>query len=141
MVRTFRMRHFPLLILLVLLLAGAGSLSSDVRLVYFNVDRDGNTFSISWKSDTEEDVRSYELYRKTAYAAAFSSIQTFSAHGTGKEYKFTDNQVYKAASEQVDYRLEVVFQNGLRQQIAEKKVNYTPTAIRRTWGSIKAMFQ
>ncbi|MDX1546474.1 MAG: hypothetical protein R3247_05780, partial [Rhodothermales bacterium] len=58
-----------------------------------------------------------------------------------KEYRFVDDQVYKSAAEELDYRLDAVFSNGLRQQVASKKLNYTPTAIRRTWGSIKAMFQ
>ena len=135
------MKQLALLMMLVLLLAGAGLWSSSVKLSYFNVDRQGNSFVIAWNAELETDVRTYELYRKTAYAAAFSSIESMAAHGVGKEYQFKDDQVYKAASEQVDYRLEVVFNNGVRQQIAEKKVNYTPTAIRRTWGSIKAMFQ
>lgn len=129
------------LLILVVVLAGAGLGANTVTLNYFNVERQGNEFTISWKADTEEDVRNYELFRKTSYVASFSAIESFNAHGAGKEYRFKDDQVYKAASEQVDYRLEVVFNNGVRQQLAEKKVNYTPTAIRRTWGSIKAMFQ
>lgn len=129
------------LIIALVVLAGAGLAQSAVKLNYFNVERDGNAFMISWKAELEEDVRSYELYRKTSYAATFTAIHTLNAHGAGKEYQFKDDQVYKAASEQVDYRLEVVLTNGLRQQIAEKPVNYTPTALRRTWGSIKAMFQ
>ena len=135
------MKRFPLLLLLVLLLAGASLWAGSVKLDYFKVDRQGNNFLIAWKAEIEQDVRSYELFRKTSFAADFSSIQVLNAHGVGKEYQFNDDQVYKAASEQVDYRLEVVFTNGLRQQVAERKVNYTPTAIRRTWGSIKAMFQ
>lgn len=135
------MKRFPLLILLVLLLTGAGLWAGSVKLEYFKVDRQGNNFLIAWKAEIEQDVRSYELLRKTSYATEFSSIQVLNAHGIGKEYQFNDDQVYKAASEQVDYRLEAVFTNGLRQQVAERKVNYTPTAIRRTWGSIKAMFQ
>ena len=134
------MRTLSLLILIVVL-TGAGLAASTVTLNYFNVERQGNEFTIAWKADTEEDVRNYELFRKTSYTASFSAIESFNAHGAGKEYRFKDDQVYKAASEQVDYRLEVVFNNGVRQQLAEKKVNYTPTAIRRTWGSIKAMFQ
>ena len=129
------------LLILVVVLAGAGLGANTVTLNYFNVERQGNEFTISWKADTEEDVRNYELFRKTSYVASFSAIESFNAHGAGKEYRFKDDQVYKAASEQVDYRLEVVFNSGVRQQLAEKKVNYTPTAIRRTWGSIKAMFQ
>jgi hypothetical protein len=129
------------LIILLVLLTGAGLSGSNVKLNYFNVDREGNAFAIAWKAEVEEDVRTYELFRKTSYTGSFTMVQAFNAHGIGKEYQFKDDQVYKAASEQVDYRLEVVFSNGIRQQIAEKKVNYTPTAIRRTWGSIKAMFQ
>ena len=129
------------LIILLVVLTGAGLASCTVKLSYFNVEREGNAFIISWKAEIEQDVRSYELYRKTSYATSFSAIHTLNAHGVGKEYKFKDDQVYKSASEQVDYRLEVVLNNGLRQQIAEKPVNYTPTALRRTWVSIKAMFQ
>ena len=135
------MKRLSLFILLVLLLAGAGLWAGSVRLAYFKAERQGNDFLITWKADIEQDVRSYELFRKTSYAADFSSIQSLSAHGVGKEYQFKDDQVYKAASEQVDYRLEAIFTNGLRQQVAERKINYTPTALRRTWGSIKAMFQ
>ena len=135
------MKRLPLLLILVLLLAGAGLGAGSVKLDYFKVDRQGNNFIVTWKAELEQDVRTYELHRKTTYATEFVALQSFSAHGAGKEYQFKDDQVYKSASEQVDYRLEVVFTNGLRQQIAERKVNYTPTAIRRTWGSIKAMFQ
>jgi len=135
------MGRFSRFIVLGFLLTAAGQWAGDVKLDYFNVDREGNDFVISWRANVEQEVRSYELYRKTTYAADFSGVQSFNPHGVGKAYQFKDNQVYKAASEQVDYRLEAVFANGVRQQIAEKKVNYTPTAIRRTWGSIKAMFQ
>lgn len=135
------MKRLLLFLVLVLLLAGAGLWTGAVKLSYFEVSREGNNFLITWKAEIEEDVRTYELFRKTSYAAEFASVQALNAHGIGKEYQFKDDQVYKAASEQVDYRLEAVFTNGVRQNVAERKVNYTPTAIRRTWGSIKAMFQ
>ncbi len=135
------MKRLPLLLVLVLLLAGAAAFSYSVKLSYFTVERQQNDFVLAWQATLEEDVRSYELYRKTSYTADFARIQTFSAHGAGKEYRFKDDQVYKTSSEELDYRLDVVFTNGLRQQVAEKKLNYTPTAVRRTWGSIKAMFQ
>ena len=60
------------LIILLVVLAGAGLASSTIKLSYFNVERDGNAFMISWKAEIEQDVRSYELYRKTSYAAMFS---------------------------------------------------------------------
>ncbi len=124
-----------------LALTGASLLDNTVKLRYFTVEHEDNAFAIAWESEEEQDVASYELYRKTSFAVEFVQIGTADPHGIDKAYTIQDDQVYKAASEQVDYRLEVVFNDGVRQLLAEKKVNYTPTAIRRSWGSIKAMFQ
>jgi hypothetical protein len=138
------MKRLSLLIVLVLLLTGAGTAMQgafSVRLSYFNADPQDNNFVLTWKAEQEEDVRVYELYRKTSYTGAYVKVQGMNGHGVGKEYKYLDNQVYKSSSEEVDYRLDVVYTNGLRQHLAEKRLNYTPTAVRRTWGSIKAMFQ
>ncbi len=135
------MKRFSVLLLLVLLLAGASTMAFNVKLSYFSVERQGNNFVLTWKADLEEDVRAYELYRKTSYTSDFAPVHTITPHGVDKEYRFTDDQVYKSATEELNYRLDAVFTNGLRQQVAERKLNYTPTAVRRTWGSIKAMFQ
>lgn len=138
------MKRIPLLIVLILLLTGAGTVMHSaytVRLTYFKADPQDNNFALAWKAEMEEDVRVYELHRKTSYTGAFVKVHELPGHGVGKEYKYLDTQVYKSTSEEVDYRLDVVYTNGLRQQLAEKRLNYTPTAVRRTWGSIKAMFQ
>lgn len=134
------MRATPfLLAFLTVLLAGFAAFT--VRLEYFEVALQDNDFVVTWEARTEEDAQAYELFRKTAYDEAYELVVSVPSHGTGKEYRFVDDQVYKAASEQVDYRLDVVYTNGLRQQLAERNMNYTPTYVRRTWGSIKAMFQ
>jgi len=136
------MRAFlPLLIVVCLCLTGASKEYSTVTLRYFSVELAGNAFDVSWEAQEEEDVQRYELYRKTSFATEFSQIATRTPHGANIAYRFQDDQVYKSGMDQVDYRLEVVYSSGVRQQLAEKKVNYTPTAIRRSWGSIKAMFQ
>ena len=130
-----------MLIVLLLVVGGASLSAFTVKLKYFKVERQNNDFVLSWEAEQEDDVRSYELYRKTSYTATFSVIKTLTPHGIGKAYTFKDDEVYKVTSEQVDYRLEVVFTNGLRQQVAQEQLNYQATALRRTWGSIKAMFQ
>lgn len=134
------MKRISILIALVLMLTAANMAS--VKLSYFEVNREQNNFVVTWLAELEEDVRSYELYRKTAYVQDFARIAEINQpHGAGKEYIYKDDQVYKVGSELVDYRLEVVFTDGSRQTLAQRNVNYTPTAVRRTWGSIKAMFQ
>ncbi len=113
-----------------------------VKLEYFDVKPEGRDFAIKWQMEVEDEVRIYELTRRTPYSNnQFVAVQTFSAHGVGVPYEFRDDQVYKSASEQLDYRLVAVYENGLREVVITLSMNYTSTAVRRTWGSIKAMFQ
>lgn len=125
-----------------LLLLTAAVMSYGVKVQSFDVTPVGKDFTIRWQTEVEDEVREYEIFRRTPYSNdQFVRVHSARAHGTGKPYVFTDDQVYKAGAEQLDYRLEVVYQNGLREVLALKSLNYTSTAVRRTWGSIKAMFQ
>lgn len=114
-----------------------------VQLNFFKVEKQENNLIISWETLQEESVREYTLYRRTSYTNnQFVAIQkVFTAHGTGKLYRYVDDQVYKSALDKVDYQIEVVYANGLRQVLSTQSINYTSTALRRTWGSLKAMFQ
>lgn len=128
--------------ILTVLLLCAASMGYGVKLQFFEVTAEGRDFAIKWQMEQEQEVREYELSRKTPYTnEQFVKVQAFQAHGTGIPYEFRDDQVYKSAAEQLDYRLEVIYENGLREVIITKSMNYTSTAVRRTWGSIKAMFQ
>ncbi|GMQ81685.1 MAG: hypothetical protein BMS9Abin05_1120 [Rhodothermia bacterium] len=123
-------------------LVGATFLSGGVRLNSFNIQIEGRDFVVTWKVDVEEDVREYELLRKTAMSNdQFVKVFAARPHGTGKDYIYRDTQVYKSGSEQLDYRLDAVYSSGLREILTMKSINYTSTAVRRTWGSLKALFQ
>ncbi len=123
-------------------LVGATFLSGGVRLNFFNIQTEGRDFIVTWNVDVEEDVHEYELLRKTTTSNdQFVKVFTARPHGTGKDYLFRDSQVYKSGSEQLDYRLDAVYSSGLREIITTKSINYTSTAVRRTWGSLKALFQ
>lgn len=109
---------------------------------FFKIDEEGSDLIVSWQTDQEVEVREFELQRMTRFTNnQFVKIQSIEPHGVSKPYIYRDDQVFKASSEQVDYRLEVIYSNGVREQLAREQINYTSTAIRRTWGSIKAMFQ
>ena len=131
--------RIPILFLLALFLAASSFLA--VRLRYFNTEYDAGVITLTWEAESEPDVKTYELYRRSGAADEFSRIAEVAVHGVNTPYVVRDDRVYKSSGAIVDYRLGVVLHNGLRQQIAERKVNYTPTAIPRSWGSIKAMFQ
>ena len=116
--------------------------SGTVQISYFRITEEGNNLVIGWQAREESDVKEYELYRMTRLTNnQFVKVQSIPPHGPNKAYIYRDDQVFKSSSELVDYRLEVVYTDGVREQLARDQVNYTSTAIRRTWGSIKAMFQ
>ncbi len=130
------------IIAVAILLVGAAASADDVRLNFFRIQPEGREFVVSWQADAEQGVQEYELLRKTTMSNdQFVSVFVAPPHGTSKEYQFRDTQVYKSASEQLDYRLDVVYATGVRETLSTKSINYTSTAIRRTWGSLKALFQ
>ena len=135
-------RRFLPLVILLLCAAFGPMMAGDVQMSFFRISEEGNNIIVTWQTQEELEVKEYELYRMTRLTnRQFVKIQSISPHGTDKPYIYRDDQVFKSSSELVDYRLEVVYQNGVREQLAREQVNYTSTAIRRTWGSIKAMFQ
>lgn len=133
------MARISLFILLLLLVAGV-SVAGTVYLDYFRVERDANDFVLTWQANSEEGLRSYEVRRKTSYMTSFDRV-SIQRHGVKKEYRYRDDQVYKSADDNVEYCLDAVLTTGERMELSCKSVTYTATFTRRTWGSIKAMFQ
>lgn len=130
------------LIGLVVLLTGASLLSGRVRLSSFQINEEGRDFVVTWQSELEEGVRQFELMRRTPNSNdQFIRVFEAPAHGPNLVYMFRDTQVFKSGSEKLDYQLEAVYMNGVREVLRTQSVNYTSTAVRRTWGSLKAMFQ
>ena len=101
---------------------------------------------IRWSVSREVEVQKYTLKRKMIHDDSFqflTDINPAAVSGTGHNYEYIDRNVFKstAGSEPVIYELHVDFADGTSRHIGQAEVNYTATAIRRTWGSIKAMFQ
>ena len=135
------MVRFGLVGLLVVCL-GAWAFPGAVELAFFRVATEGNDLVVTWQANREDGVQRYELRRRTpASKGQYVLIEQVAPQGVGKPYRYVDRHVYKQPADEVAYQLWVVFTDGTAQQLAEQAVNYTPTAVRRTWGSIKAMFQ
>lgn len=132
-------RHIGLL-MIALLLCGAAS-AQQARLASHKVEKVQNRVTVTWQTELEQDVEGYELMRKTPTSTNYVALSKLPAHGPNKAYSYTDNELYKEASAMADYQLVVVYRNGVRQTLFTAQVNYTSTGLRRTWGSLKAMFQ
>jgi hypothetical protein len=130
------------LIKLALLVALAGwSMFSSVRLSMFTVDAENSDLIVVWQAQVEEDVQHYTVKRLTRLDHDFVEIARVTALGANKPYVYRDDEIYKTAAETVEYELVAVGSDGSEISLGRRQVAYTPTAVRRTWGSIKAMFQ
>ncbi len=119
--------------------------SAQVVLSSFEARSDGPDVIVSWKASLEDELKDYALERKSRYDTEFKVMTNLNSRGANFKYEWRDRTVYGASqvesNEQVEYRLRITFIDGSTQMVEPIAVDYTPTAVRRTWGSIKAMFQ
>lgn len=138
--------RFSLTYISLFLMAGAAvAMSGGVILTTFTASTDGGAVVVRWQAlpDSEKDVHSYFLERKRDFDHAFEVIgKEFRVNAPGVLYEYRDRDLYKVESNEVVYRLRVQYKGGGSETLnTEIRVDYTSTAVRRTWGSIKAMFQ
>lgn len=111
-------------------------------LSYFHARSDDNEGNIvlSWQSSQEINVKHYVIERKTINGSFFE-IGTVEALGDNSVYTFIDENAYKTTDAIFVYRLKIVDKNGDQAYSWEVTVSYSPSPVKRTWGSIKALFR
>ncbi len=105
---------------------------------------------LSWEVTADQDVDSYIILRQSADQTTRKQIheaETRPGSEARKKYTFDDNTLYKSGSDngqQVTYFLQIKMKGSgqiIEPTNNQAKLTYTSTTVRRTWGSIKAMFQ
>jgi hypothetical protein len=109
-------------------------------------DTSKNEIHLKWIVMENEGVMHYTIKRKMVRDVDFILVNTIESSSMGanpRQYEYIDKNVFRNNSntEPVLYELYVTTTNGNQTLIGQTEVNYSSTAIRRTWGSIKAMFQ
>ena len=112
---------------------------SGFKALRFDVVLDEGVPVVEWAAESEDDLDRYEV-EVSAELGARTRVVEVEPLGAQHPYVFRDDDLYKGA-EVVLYTLYAVLDDGDRQRVGSKQIAYTPTAVRRTWGSIKAMFQ
>ncbi len=127
--------------ILFLLVFVVGVVLAGVVFSRFDARTEGSDIVVSWEASVETDVGEYVLERRTIFDSQFLEMARLKAHGPNIPYTYRDERVFKVQAEQVSYRLRMIDGQGSLVAVTDPiTVDYTPTAVRRTWGSIKAMF-
>ena len=115
--------------------AYAGGIKDGTLSAYSN----GTTIVVRWISETELDVRGFQVERRAGTDGPFILLTApyIPAKGDGSTYEFVDNAAYRVTDNLYQYRITAVGNNSTYYVT----VNHRVSSVRRTWGSIKAMFR
>ena len=104
---------------------------------------DASKITVRWISSDETGVVAYEIARSAGYSGAFVPLVSLPARGNGTAYEYVDNTVFKTNDS--FYRYSITPKNKAGEKIGDAYYVSTPlpnvSGVRRTWGSIKAMFR
>ncbi len=131
-----KMKISYILVLLIL----ATAVLAGTFLEYFQGRSEGEDIRLEWKTREEVNLQHFKVERKTPQSA-FVDITTIEPKGSNSYYTYLDQSAYKTDNMLFIYRLKIVDTNGQVAYSNEVSVSHSVSGVKRTWGSIKAMFR
>ncbi len=124
-----------LLVLSIIATAFAGA-----YIDYFHARSDSEDIILEWKTGEETNLKNFVIERKTPQSS-YIELSTIEPKGSNSFYSFTDETAYRTNDLVFVYRLKIVDNNNQVSYSAEVSVSHSISGVKRTWGSIKAMFR
>ena len=138
----FRMSRTILPVIALGFFASTIALSGAIREGTLTARSDGSNITIQWVSDDESGVIRYEIERKSGTNGQFLFLVQLPVKGDNASYLYVDDTAFLRAMESVyQYRIKVDYSNGTSVYYGPVTVLHQVSSVRRTWGSIKAMFR
>ena len=103
---------------------------------------DGSSITVHWDSDDETGIVSWEIAREVGWGGTYVVLTpSYKAKGSNQPYDFVDETAFRTTGTFYKYRITAVYSSCARSDPYEIGVSHTVSSVRRTWGSIKAMFR
>jgi hypothetical protein len=124
---------------IIVLLAWAIALAGGIRDGSLSAYSNGTNIVVRWASDDETGVTGYTIERKAGGSSTFVRLTdpALAPKGSGSAYEFVDNTAFRTLDNFYQYRITALGVNA----VYYVSVNHSVSSVRRTWGSIKAMFR
>ncbi|MGE5353560.1 MAG: hypothetical protein ACM3P0_15855 [Acidobacteriota bacterium] len=120
----------------------AGTIIAGALVFDFNASRDGENIKVEWRTTEESNLQDFAIERKAGNSSDFHEITRVRPRGSNSYYSYTDQSAYKSTASFYTYRLAIYEQSGNVNYInAPHGVFPSVSGVKRTWGSIKAMFR
>lgn len=131
------------LVLVAVLLICVGLASAGAFIERLTARSDGDNISIEWKTGDEFNVKQFDVERSTGFTDSFIAVGSVEPKGSNSYYTYVDKSAYKSTANLYVYRIKIVDRdpNVAPSYSNTVSVSHNVSSVKRTWGSIKAMFR
>jgi hypothetical protein len=126
---------FTLLVFFLITTAFAGAF-----IDFISARSEGDNVKVEWKTGEEKDIQEFVIERRSVNGY-FSQLATIQPKGSNSYYYYRDENAYKSNDFVFVYRLKIVDSDNSFSYSKEITVSHSVSGVKRTWGSIKAMFR
>jgi hypothetical protein len=107
---------------------------------YFTAQSYNDNVIVRWKTLDETGVQKFVLERSANQSEEFLKLAEIAPKGNNSIYEYVDASAFKQTDNIYFYRLKVVTNSGSF-YVGPITVLHKVSSVKRTWGSIKAMFR
>jgi len=133
-----RLKVVPLIFLLGLC---STAYADAIREGSLNAKSTASGVYVWWYSSDESNVTRFEVWRSSAATNQWVKIADRTPKGNGSYYDFDDETAFRLTDSFYQYRVRTVFSDRPSVDSPPVGVMHNTNSVRRTWGSIKAMFR
>lgn len=123
--------------LLLPLLLGS-TLTMGATITFFQA-ADSNTMRVTWDGPHESSVPAHHVSRKTSSDPAFNRLATV-LPGSQPHYQYLDTNGHRGA-QGAPFAYRPTVRTTTDAQTYSSTLSHAPSAVQRSWGSIKSMFR
>lgn len=125
--------------LLILFLVTLTVIYAGVQLLSFTAKSQNGNVVLSWQTSSESNLKHFVVERKSV-DGNFFDIAVVEPR-SDKNYQYVDQSAFKTLDAVYSYRLRIVDNDGSTSYSGIQSVYHNVSSVKRTWGSIKALFR
>ncbi len=135
------------LLILVFFVSAISIVMAGVIIQNMKLDTENGFITLEWTTSQEDNLSAFDIERSIANYQQYNSIlqNKISPQGPGTTYRYQDQSAQKTSTARYQYRLVIIGKDGSQgvQYFAGSASpgNSSLSGVKRTWGSIKAMFR
>ncbi len=107
---------------------------------YFHARSESDDIRLEWQTGDESNLQKFVVERRTPQSS-YIEVESITPKGNNSYYTYLDQNTYKTNDVIFAYRLKIVDTNGTVTYSSDASVSLNISGVKRTWGSIKAMFR